>query len=100
RGTRIQVWADPNFFDSDKFSVPQFKHTLKAKAVLCPGLRVTFKNEASGEKDEWFYTGDLGAYLIEELGKHERIPGEAITGTREGDNDAVNYALCWAPDAE
>ena len=99
-GTRIQFWPDPKFFDSDKFSVPQLKHTLKAKAVLCPGLRVTFKNEASGEEDEWFYTGDLGAYLIEELGKHERIPVEAITGTREGDNDAVNYALCWAPDAE
>ncbi|TLY84837.1 MAG: DNA topoisomerase IV subunit B [Gammaproteobacteria bacterium] len=99
-GTRIRFWPDPKFFDSDKFSVPQLKHTLKAKAVLCPGLRVTFKNEASGEQDEWFYTGDLGAYLIEELGKHERIPVEAITGTREGDNDAVNYALCWAPDAE
>ena len=99
-GTRIRFWPDPKFFDSDKFSVPQLKHTLKAKAVLCPGLRVTFKNEASGEEDEWFYTGDLGAYLIEELGKHERIPVEAITGTREGDNDAVNYALCWAPDAE
>jgi len=99
-GTRIRFWPDPKFFDSDKFSVPQLKHTLKAKAVLCPGLRVTFKNEASGEEDEWFYTGDLGAYLIEELGKHERIPVEAITGTREGDNDAVNYALCWAPDAD
>ncbi|TLZ29122.1 MAG: DNA topoisomerase IV subunit B [Gammaproteobacteria bacterium] len=99
-GTRIRFWPDPKFFDSDKFSVPQLKHTLKAKAVLCPGLRVTFKNEASGEQDEWFYTGDLGAYLIEELGKHERIPVEAITGTREGDNDAVNYALCWAPDAD
>ena len=99
-GTTIRFWPDPKFFDSDKFSVPQLKHTLKAKAVLCPGLRVTFRNEASGEKDEWFYTGDLGAYLIEELGKHERIPAEPITGTRTGDDDAVGYALCWAPDAE
>jgi len=99
-GTTIRFWPDPKFFDSDKFSVPQLKHTLKAKAVLCPGLRVTFKNEASGEKDEWFYTGDLGAYLVEELDKHERLPPEPITGTRAGDNDAVDYALCWAPDAE
>src|SRR5437660_808475 len=91
-GTRIRFWPDPKFFDSDKFSVPQLKHTLKAKAVLCPGLRVTFKNQASGEQDEWFYTGDLGAYLIEELGKLERIPAEAITGTRAGDDDAVDYA--------
>lgn len=99
-GTRIQFWPDAKFFDSDKFSVPQLKHTLKAKAVLCPGLRVTFRNEASGEKDEWFYSGDLGAYLVEELGKHERIPAEPITATRAGDDDAVDYALCWAPDAE
>jgi topoisomerase IV subunit B len=99
-GTRLRFWPDAKFFDTDKFSVPQLKHTLKAKAVLCPGLRITFKNEVSGEKDEWFYTGDLAAYLIEELGKHERIPAEPITGTREGDDDAVNYALCWAPDAE
>jgi topoisomerase-4 subunit B len=99
-GTRLQFWPDPKFFDSDKFSVPQLKHTLKAKAVLCAGLRVTFKNQATGEKDEWFYTGDLGAYLVEELGNHERIPPEPIASTRESDNDAVNYALCWAPDAE
>jgi topoisomerase-4 subunit B len=99
-GTTIRFWPDPKFFDSDKFSVPQLKHTLKAKAVLCPGLKVTFKNEATGEKDEWFYTGDLGAYLVEELEKHERFPAEPITGTRSDDNDAVDYALCWAPDAE
>src|ERR1700757_3345485 len=99
-GTTIRFWPDPKFFDSDKFSVPQLKHTLKAKAVLCPGLKVTFRNEAGGERDEWFYTGDLGAYLIEELGELERIPVEPITGTRADDNDAVDYALCWAPEAE
>jgi topoisomerase-4 subunit B len=99
-GTTIRFWPDPQFFDSDKFSVPQLKHTLKAKAVLCPGLKVTFRNEASGEKDEWFYTGDLGAYLVEELDKHERIPAEPITGNRSGDDNTVDYALCWAPEAE
>jgi topoisomerase IV subunit B len=99
-GTTLRFWPDPKFFDSDKFSVPQLKHTLKAKAVLCPGLKVRFNNEATGESDEWFYTGDLGAYLVEELGQTERLPPEPITGKREGDNDAVEYALAWAPDAE
>jgi topoisomerase-4 subunit B len=99
-GTTVRFWPDPKFFDSDKFSVPQLKHTLKAKAVLCPGLRISFTNEATGEKDEWFFTGDLGAYLLEELGKEERIPAEPITATKAGDNDAVDYALCWAPNAE
>src|SRR6202000_655598 len=55
-GTTVHFWPDGKFFDSDKFSVPQLRHTLKAKAVLCAGLRITFKNEATGEKDGWFYS--------------------------------------------
>jgi len=99
-GTTVRFWPDPKFFDSDKFSVPQLKHTLKAKAVLCPGLRVRFTNEATAEKDEWFYSGDLGAYLLEELGKEEFLPGEPISGKTLAPNDAVDYALLWAPNAE
>ncbi|MGB6449325.1 MAG: DNA topoisomerase IV subunit B [Steroidobacteraceae bacterium] len=98
-GTTLRFWPDPKFFDSDKFSVPQLKHTLKAKAVLCPGLRTRFRNEATGETDEWFFTGDLGAYLVEELEKVERLPPEPITGRREN-GETVDYALVWAPDAE
>src|SRR6185437_8306669 len=99
-GTTVRFWPDPKFFDSDKFSVPQLKHTLKAKAVLCPGLKITFRNDATGEKDEWFFTGDLGAYLVDELGKTELLPPEPITGAREQDQDAVSYAIAWAPNAE
>jgi topoisomerase IV subunit B len=99
-GTTIRFWPDPKFFDTDKFSVPQLKHTLKAKAVLSPGLRVKFTNEATKETEEWFYTGDLGAYLLEEIGKAEHIPAEPITGKRGSENDSVEYALTWAPDAE
>ena len=58
-------------------------HPRRPRRCCCPGLRISFKNEATGEKDEWFYTGDLGAYLVEELGKEERIPAEPITGTQE-----------------
>jgi topoisomerase-4 subunit B len=99
-GTTVRFWPDPKYFDSEKFSVPQLRHVLKAKAVLCPGLRLSFHNEATGEKDEWFFTGDLGAYLADELGKVDRLPAEPITGKREQDSDTVEFALCWAPDAD
>jgi topoisomerase-4 subunit B len=99
-GTTVRFWPDSKFFDSEKFSIPQLRHTLKAKAVLCPGLRITFTNEATGETDEWFFAGDLGAYLVDELGKAERLPAEPITGKREQDKDVVEYAICWAPGAE
>jgi topoisomerase IV subunit B len=99
-GTTVHFWPDPKFFDSDKFSVPPLKHTLKAKAVLCPGLKITFTNEATGEKDEWFYTGDLGAYLMEEVTDKDKLPAEPIVGSNEGETDLVSYALLWAPNAE
>src|SRR6201999_1905402 len=99
-GTTVRFWPDPKFFDSDKFSVPPLKHTLKAKAVLCPGLKITFTNEATGEKDEWFFTGDLGAYLMEEVTDKDKLPAEPIVGSNEGDTDLVSYALLWAPNAE
>jgi topoisomerase IV subunit B len=99
-GTTVRFWPDPKFFDSDRFSVPELKRVLKAKAVLCPGLRVSFINEQSGEKEEWFYTGDLGAYLVEQLGPAERLPQEPITGTHTTEQDAVDWALVWSSDSE
>ncbi len=99
-GTTVRFWPDPKFFDSEKFSVPQLRHVLKAKAVLCPGLKVTFENELTKETDEWFFTGDLGAYLRDELGKEDCMPAEPILGKRDSKDDAVDYALVWAPNIE
>ena len=98
-GTTVRFWPDPKFFDSDKFSLPQLRHVLKAKAVLCQGLRIKFFNEHSGEREEWFFTGDLAAYLKDELGKSDRLPEEPIAFKREQAQDSVDLALCWAPDA-
>ena len=99
-GTTVRFWPDPKFFDTEKFSVPQLRHMLKAKAVLCPGLRMKFADEATGEKEEWFFTGDLGAYLADELGDAPRLPAEPVSGKREQEQDSVAYALAWVPGGE
>jgi topoisomerase-4 subunit B len=98
-GTTVRFWPDPKFFDSDRFAVPELKRVLKAKAVLCAGLRLTFTNEATGEKEEWFYTGHLGEYLSEQLEKNERLPVEPITGRHASEQDVVEWALAWSADA-
>jgi topoisomerase IV subunit B len=98
-GTTVRFWPDPKFFDSDRFAVPELKRVLKAKAVLCAGLRLTFSNEATGEKSEWFYTGHLGEYLIEQLGQYERMPAEPVTGRHASEQDVVEWALAWSGDA-
>ena len=43
-GTTIRFWPDPKYFDTDKFAIPKLKQVLRAKAVLCPNLRVTLSN--------------------------------------------------------
>ena len=98
-GTTVRFWPDPKFFDSDRFAVPELKRVLKAKAVLCAGLRLTFTNEATKEHEEWFYTGHLGEYLTELLEKFERLPAEPVTGRHASDQDVVEWALTWSGDA-
>ena len=97
-GTTIRFWPDPKYFDSAKFSVPRLKHALKAKAVLCPGLTVRLRVEGSKEKHEWCYTGGLEEYLLEAMGKGEKVPAEPFSGSMQGNNEAVDWAFSWNVD--
>ena len=38
-GTTVRFWPDTSYFDAPDFALPKLKHVLKAKAVLCPGLK-------------------------------------------------------------
>ena len=97
-GTTIRFWPDPRYFDSAKFSVTRLKHALKAKAVLCPGLRVRLKVEKPAEKEEWLYEGGLEEYLLEAIGGGEMLPAEPFSGTMTGNAEAVEWALVWSVD--
>ncbi len=94
-GTTIRFWPDPKYFDSAKFSLSRLKHALRAKAVLCPGLRVRLKVEKPKERHEWCYTGGLEEYLVEEIGKAELLPSQPFSGSVSGNNEAVDWALTW-----
>ena len=97
-GTTIRFWPDPRYFDSAKLSVPRLLHTLRAKAVLCPGLQVSFEDEATGEQVRWHYEDGLSDYLRDALGDAETIPGTPFVGTFEGNTEAVDWAVVWLPE--
>jgi topoisomerase-4 subunit B len=97
-GTTLRFWPDPKYFDSPKISLPRLKHVLRAKAVLCPGLEVRLKDEASGEKLAWCYADGLLDYLTGELGDLVRLPEEPFTGNLEGNAEAAEWALAWLPE--
>ena len=97
-GTTLRFWPDPRYFDSPRFSVPRLVHALRAKAVLCSGLRVVFVDEAQARREEWLYEDGLAAYLIEAVNGLPRVPEDAFTGSLEGNTEAVDWALTWLPD--
>ena len=97
-GTTIRFWPDGRYFDSPKFSIPRLLHTLRAKAVLCPGLRVSFEDEATGERSEWHYEDGLSAYLEDALEAVDVIPESPFVGSMEGNTEAADWAAVWLPE--
>ena len=94
-GTVIHFWPEKKYFDSINFSIPRLKHVLRAKAVLCPGLQVSFVDKKSGEKESWLYEGGLQDYLGENLFDKDTMPQEPFTGSLSGTNETVDWALTW-----
>ena len=99
-GTRVHFWPEPSYFDSPKISVGRLKHLLRAKAVLCAGLRVILKDEAAGETEEWYYENGLSAYLRDALEGAEAIPAELFVHHVARDTEGMDVALTWLPEGD
>ncbi|MBT6578844.1 MAG: DNA topoisomerase IV subunit B [Cellvibrionales bacterium] len=97
-GTTVRFWPDKQYFDAIKFSVRRLQHVLRAKAVLCPGLRITFLDEQSGDKDEWFYEDGLRDYLVSATRGWEVLPKEPFMGSFSAETEAADWAVQWMPD--
>jgi topoisomerase-4 subunit B len=97
-GTTVRFWPDPAYFETVKFSLPRLHHVLRAKAVLCPGLQVRWRDENTGERLDWRYQDGLKAYVREALQDTVIVPDEPIVGNQEGDQEMVDWAVVWLPD--
>lgn len=97
-GTSVRFLPDPQYFDSNKFSVPRLRHVLRAKAVLCPGLEVVFHEEQTGETDTWYFEDGLRDYLLAATQGWETLPSDAFVGSFKGSTEGVDWALQWLPE--
>jgi len=100
-GTTVHFWPDESYFDLPKFLVSRLRHVLRAKAVLCPGLVVTFTDYSGEEKvvDRWCYEDGLNSYLSSMMTDQPCVPAEPFVGHIEGDNEQVDWALMWQQEA-
>ncbi|MDM4770089.1 DNA topoisomerase IV subunit B [Solimonas sp. SE-A11] len=94
-GTAVRFWADPKYFDSPKFSLPRLKQVLRAKAVLCPNLKVTLDDQINKEKLVWQYENGLTDYLKDALQGAEALPAEPFVGQFKAAREEVEWALVW-----
>lgn len=94
-GTGVRFLPDPSYFDSNKFSVSRLRHVLRAKAVLCPGLKVVFTNEQADEKDEWYYEDGLRDYLAAATQGWACLPELPFVGSFSAETEAADWAVQW-----
>ncbi|MDB9565984.1 DNA topoisomerase IV subunit B [Providencia rettgeri] len=97
-GTSVHFWPDGSYFDSPKFSVTRLTHNLKAKAVLCPGVKITFKDKLNDTEQSWCYSDGLTDYLMESIDGLEALPPKPFTGEFSGETEAAQWALLWLPE--
>jgi len=97
-GTGIRFKPDLQYFDSANFSVPKLSHALRAKAVLCPGLKVTLTDEKKKEKTEWHYEDGISDYLADATIDFPVIPETPFRSHFEGETEAVDWAIQWLPE--
>jgi topoisomerase-4 subunit B len=98
-GTRVHFWPDGKYFDSNRVSLSKLKHVLRAKAVLCPGLKITLYSEATDEKQEWYYQNGLREYLLDQVGEVEIFPPTPFMAAMSASHEAVEWGLLWTMDS-
>lgn len=97
-GTIIRFWPNPKYFDTTKISLKHLTHVLRAKAVLCSGLAMTFINKATNEETHWCYEHGLTDYLIQTL-PADYLPEEPFSGEFKSEEATVDWALVWSENA-
>ncbi len=98
-GTCIRFLPDKKYFDSAKISILKLKHVLRAKAVLCPGLKLSLKSEQSDEEWTWYYQNGLKEYLLDRVGDVETCPEIPFMAESSSTSEAVEWGMVWTADS-
>ncbi len=101
-GTRIRFMPNSKYFDIAEFSLPELKRTLRAKAVLCPGIIIQFTDEKNdSNNDEWCYKKGLAEYLLEQTSSDALlIPNQPYYTELKRDKCELSITIAWESDHE
>ncbi len=94
-GTMVHFLPDPHYFDSATVSILKLKHVLRAKAVLCPNLKISLTVEQSSESWQWHYENGLEEYLLDRIGAIDFYPAEPFMGKMQNKQAGAEWAIIW-----
>jgi topoisomerase-4 subunit B len=96
-GTSITFKPNPKYFEDIEVQIKTLKHLLKAKAVLCPGLRIEFNNEKkSNDKEKWYFEDGLKSYLVDSSEGLELILEHSMVCSKQSDVQELEFAINWS----
>lgn len=96
-GTSVHFLPDQQFFDSTNLAIRSLEHLLRAKAVLCSGLRLSLSVEGKKgqfQKETWVYEDGLKSYLEGSI-EGDFLPEQPIVHSAAGNEEAVDWAIQW-----
>ena len=106
QGTSVRVWPDVRYFESAALPLAELTHLLRSKAVLMPGVSVTFIDEKRGTRQSWQYKGGLRDYLMQTLPADAVIPvfeGAGHAGRDDGsfaEGEGAEWAVAFTEEGQ
>jgi len=98
-GTSVRVWPDAKYFDDAAIPAAELARSLKARAVLLPGVITHLANEKTGKSESWRYQGGLKDYLLELVESEPQVVdpwlGEGYVGAGD-ETFAIGEGAQWA----
>ncbi|MEX0821743.1 MAG: DNA topoisomerase IV subunit B [Rhodothermales bacterium] len=98
-GTSIYFRPDADIFESVQFDTESIKENLEVKTYLNAALRITFRNEATGERHEYHHEGGIAEYLdrvVKDLGERPVHQEQFLERQEElAEGARVEVALQW-----
>ncbi len=102
KGTQVRVWPDAKYFDDAAIPASELARSLRARAVLLPGVTTSLLNEKNSKKESWKYAGGLRDYLMELLEGETPIVdpwlGEGYVGAGDdtfAQGEGAQWVVAW-----
>ena len=97
-GTTIRFWPDASYFDSIEFNRKKLLRLLQAKAVLCSGLRIIWRDQPQQQEHVWCYQDGFHQYFQSSYAAQDLLLSQDFAGSHEGEHRELKWILNWGTD--